>query len=170
MPAPLFPPTHSLTRSAPGGNSVGAASRPGPAPQPPPDAVLASMLRSLNQQASPVTAAFFSAANLDAVQNLLRGHVRRKTNFLIDRQNDNDVLTVMRATYIDYARRVGDVGAEVSRLNDLSVSQMLPGVLSGMASHLIYLRDLDKPLEPLPYGQFTSVKGTDVVGMRVPGA
>jgi len=110
---------------------------------------------------TPLFDTFFSTVNMDVVQNRLRATIQQKSGYAIDRQSDTDLLVIMRRVYGDNANvGASDVAAEVSRLNDLVLFNVVPMVASGVASYLAYLRDASSLPPPLPYGQQTSVKGT----------
>lgn len=125
---------------------------------------LAPILRSLNQPASPLLRAFFSLPNVDVIQNRLRGVIREKTRYVIDRQSDTDLAVIMRKVYAENASNGADtaeaVRREVGRLNDIVLGVVVPMVASGVAGYLNYLRDASRLPEPIPRGQQTSIKGT----------
>ena len=115
--------------------------------------------RSTHLQATPLSAAFFAQANIDALQARLRGIIHEKTGYTIDRQSDEQLLIVMRYVYVQSARHVGGA-REVRRLNELVLVEIVPQVGSGLAQYLAYLRDASQMYTPLPRGQATSLKGT----------
>ena len=109
---------------------------------------------------SPLTKAYFSRSNLDLVQRTLADEVARLTGFRIDRQDDTQMLIVMRALYLDHAKNAPrDVQAEVRRLNAGVVSSLIDQVISGITARLSYLRDASRMRTPIPRGSATSIKG-----------
>ena len=109
---------------------------------------------------SPLTKAYFSRDNLDVVQRTLAGEVARLTGFRIDRQDDTQMLIVMRGIFLDHAKNAPrDVAAEVRRLNAGVVSTLIDQVVSGITARLSYLRDASRMRTPIPRGSATSIKG-----------
>lgn len=125
-----------------------------------------TMAKTLFMDHTPLIDAYFSPQNLDAVQELLRGAVARRTGFQIGRQSDDQLLIVMRAVYADHAvHSPADVSKEVQRLDRIVLSAVLDKVIANMTSYLAYLRDASRPREPLPLGVATSTKGTKTFEM-----
>jgi hypothetical protein len=128
---------------------------------------LAAVQRCLNQPRSPLLVAFFSTENVDILQNRLRATIQHQTarpgrgGILIDRQSDTDLVVIMRRVYEDHANNSPDnVAAEVTRLNNIVLSIVVPMVATNVAAHLAYLRDASRLPEPIPRGLHTSVKGS----------
>lgn len=128
---------------------------------------LTSISRSLNQPLSPLMAAFFSIANVDVIQNMLKAEIIQRTRYAIDRQSDTDLQVIMRKVYAEHASNSGAtedaIRAEVRRLNRIVLGVVVPMVASGVAGYLNYLRDASRVPEPLPRGQQTSIKGTKML-------
>jgi hypothetical protein len=125
------------------------------------ETTIRAMTRSIHLQETPVSAAFFSVQNIDAIQGLLRDVIRRRTGYAIDRQSDDALLAVMRHVYVrDSANVARDVRGEVRRLNAIVVQEAAPIVASGMAQYLAYVRDSSRIAQPLPRAQQTSIKGS----------
>ena len=109
---------------------------------------------------TPLTKSYFSRANLDLVQRTLADEVARLTGFRIDRQDDTQMLIVMRGIFLDHAKNVPrDVSAEVRRLNAGVVSALIDPVISGITARLSYMRDASRMRTPIPRGSATSIKG-----------
>lgn len=117
--------------------------------------------RSLYQPRTPLLEAFFRIENMDVIQNRLRATIQKQTGYMIDRQSDEHLTTIMRKVYLDHASNtMTEVDKEVRRLNDIVLSITVPMVASGVAGYLAYLRDASRLPEPMPRGVQTSVKGT----------
>ena len=119
-----------------------------------------AMLRSIGQQPSALSAAFFSPGNVDEIQRRLADIVLRRTRHRIDRQSDEQLLVIMRHVFVTYAKFSKDVPSEVRRLNDVVLAEVVPQVGAGLAQYLAYVRDASSLPDPLPRGQYTSTKGT----------
>lgn len=125
------------------------------------ESLVKAMTRSLHLQETALSAAFFSPANVDAIQVLVRDLIKRRTSYTIDRQSDDSMLAIMRHVYVrDSKNVVSDVRGEVRRLNALVLQEAAPVVAAGMAQYLAYIRDASGIPTPLPRAQQTSIKGS----------
>ena len=119
-----------------------------------------TMAKTVGILESPLTRAYFSRSNLDVVQRSLSDTVAKLTGYRIDRQDDTQLLIVMRAMFLDHAvNNPRNLQSEVARLNGGVVSTLLDQVISGMTAHLAYLRDASRMRTPIPRGAATSIKG-----------
>ena len=91
----------------------------------------------------------------------LRDSIRDQLGYVIDwrSQSDQDLVVVMRYVYVQHGANVGGA-AEVRRLNNLVLKEIVPLVASGVLQHLAYLRDASQLPTPLDRGIASSVKGT----------
>lgn len=99
---------------------------------------------------------FFSAENMQIIQNGLRAGVFKHSEGKINVPNQNvDALKIiMRGIYMDYAEHYPkDIKGQVERLNNLVLEYTIPRVYSEAVGYFNYLRDqstlpmpLDKPL------------------------
>ena len=58
------------------------------------------ILNTMHQAPSPLSNAFFSPQNMNKIQNSIRSSIKSETGLNIDRQNDDDLSTIMRYIYI----------------------------------------------------------------------
>jgi hypothetical protein len=116
---------------------------------------------STRQAPTPLHDAFFGRANLDRIKMALRDSIRDQLGYVIDwrSQSDQDLLVIMRYVYVQHGANVGGA-AEIRRLNDLVLREIVPQVASGVLQHLSYLRDASQLPVPLDRGIASSVKGT----------
>ena len=57
----------------------------------------------------------------------------------------------MRWVYVNYARNLPfKIKEQIIQLNNSVVCELVPNLISAANQHLDYLRDIEKPLEPLP--------------------
>ena len=125
------------------------------------ESLVRAMVRSMHMQENPLSQAFFSVDNLNAIQKDIQSLIRRRTGYVIDRQSDDSMLAIMRYVYVrDGSNVPPSVKDEVRRLNGLVVHEAAPIVASGLAQYLAYVRDASQMPNPLPRAQQTSVKGT----------
>lgn len=126
---------------------------------PTPEDRFVGMQRSTHLQATDVSHQFFSSNNVEALQRRLQSEIKRRTGYGIDRQSEEQMLIVMRYVFMQSARHTGG-GAEVRRLNELVMREIVPQVGAGLAQYLAYLHDASTLPTPIARGQATSIKGT----------
>ena len=108
--------------------------------------VVAAVVRSLRQPSTPLNVAFFSKANVDALQEALRARIAETMGLTLDRQSDWEMLLIMRQVYMDGASNWPDsVEEEVSRL-DGQVLQVASRAVSGnVMRYMSYRSHVDMP-------------------------
>ena len=126
-----------------------------------------SLQRSMSTKANDLSRTFFSRKNIDHLQSRLRYEIHKRMAIHIDRQSEEDLVIVMRHVYMMYSRNIGG-RAELERLNELVLREVVPMVGSNVAMHLTYLRDASTLPTPLPRGQATGVKGTKTMELFRP--
>jgi hypothetical protein len=125
-----------------------------------------------------LTFLFFSKKNIDNIQNVIKEKVFQKTNKVVDNQNINELLIVMRSIYLEYSahppmitnKLTDDVKVqvlkmytkEVERLNGLVIDYVFPKVLSGLQQYIAYLRDASSQ----PYQKNQPDSSDNVKGQR----
>jgi len=107
---------------------------------------------------------FFSNQNIAVVQKALREEVKRVHGWTISRQDDTELVLIMRgvfnmnnASVLDH-----DLIDQVHRLNDLVVEYTLPRLVTNIKHYIGYLRDssrpyrlVDRPINTSRRGEFT---------------
>jgi len=104
---------------------------------------------------------FFSDANVDLINKQLIMQVFKKTNgeFKISTQKYEDLIIVMRYTFIEYARHLPyDITNQIRELNTIVIGQILPNIITQITQQKEYLRVISEPREilPLPISESTS--------------
>ena len=121
------------------------------------------MLRG-NWEKSPVSAAFFSADNVELLQNSIRKEVYDRSkpkNYVIDKQSVEELKIIMRAIYLQYARNLpNNIAAQVDDLNRKVLDWSVPHILSAVDHYFFYLNDISHLPVPLPHMQHLSSAGT----------
>ena len=125
---------------------------------------------------TPLTFLFFSEKNVNNIQNLLRYIVNKEYNMVIDNQSVNELMIVMRSIFLEYSNHPKLINeemspeeisqllpkytAEVARLNEIVVNELVPKIVSRIQAYIDYLRDagtqpkqIDKPLNVNVKGQ-----------------
>jgi len=103
-----------------------------------------------NQETSLFTELYFSKANIDELQRILRYAVYLATDkkHVIDTQNEEELLIVMRAIYLEYGRvelNPCKIKCAIENLNNLVVNRVLPNLISHIEQYQGYLRDIAQP-------------------------
>lgn len=96
---------------------------------------------------------FFSNENIDLINKKLILDVFKKTNgeFKISPQKTEDLIIVMRYTFIEYARHLPyDISDQIRELNCIVVGQILPNIITQISQRTEYLRVISAPREILP--------------------
>lgn len=104
------------------------------------------MLRG-NWENSPLSDAFFSKNNMDAIQASIRKEVFNKSHpkgYVIDEQSVDELKIIMRAIYYQYARNLpNDIAGQVKELNDRILAWSVPHILSAVDHYVYYIKDID---------------------------
>jgi len=97
---------------------------------------------------------FFSSENIDLINKQLILAVFKKTNgeFKISTQKNEDLIIVMRYTFIEYAKHLPyDITNQIRELNCIVVGQILPNIITQITQRKEYLRVISSPREILPH-------------------
>jgi len=95
---------------------------------------------------------FFSHENIELINKQLILSVFKKTNgeFKISPQKREDLIIVMRYTFLEYAKHLPyDIAKQISDLNCLVVGQILPNVITQITQRKEFLRVINTPRELL---------------------
>ena len=121
------------------------------------------MLRG-NWEKSPVSQGFFSADNVEIIQNQIRKAVFDKSQpkgYVIDKQSADELKIIMRAIYLQYARNLPkDIAAQVEDLNTKVIDWSVPHILSAVDHYHFYINDISHLPIPLAQPQHLSRAGT----------
>lgn len=96
---------------------------------------------------------FYSDKNIELInkQVVLTIFKKTKGKIRIPFQLKDDLRVVMRWVYINYARNLPfKIKDQIINLNTEVVNQITPNLISAANQYLDYIRDIEKPLEPLP--------------------
>lgn len=123
----------------------------------------ADMLRG-NWEATPVSDAFFSPANVERIQQLIRKGVYDKSQpkgYIIDDQSSDELKIIMRAIYYQYGKNMPkDTLVQVDDLNHKVINWCVPHVLSAVEHYFYYIKDISHLPVPLQQPQSLSSAGT----------
>lgn len=114
-----------------------------------------------NLMKTPLNQAFFSAANFQIIQNLIRKMVYDKSGEIIDPVGSDDLFIVMRAMYLQYGRNLPtQIKEQISELNDRVAAWCVPKIVAEVSMYKTYLNDIDRLPVPLTHPVNQSSAGT----------
>ena len=116
---------------------------------------------------TPLTFLYFSGKNVENVQKLLRLRVFKETEYVIDDQSQNELLTIMRSVFLEHSSHpplihqdmkkdqldilLTKYTNEVDRLNRLVVELVVPKLIGQLKQYFGYLKDSSS--QPIPLSQ-----------------
>ncbi len=101
---------------------------------------------------------FFSAKNIDIVQNGIRANVYRlsKNKHIIGKQNQDDLNTIMRSIFLSNSKNLPqDITGQIEKLNDIVISEVSPKLLGEVIGYMNYRRDISQIPAPLDHAKST---------------
>ena len=113
--------------------------------------------------ATPLGSAFFSDFNKENIHSQILDSIKAKTGYMLSRQNDGDVQSLMRVVYTDMAADpYTDVRRQVAAMNAEVVKRAVSTISTGMLQQLVYLRDISENPVPLENPSSTSTYGNKI--------
>lgn len=109
---------------------------------------------------------FFSQENVDLLQDKIRYAVWMASNkkFIIDKQSEVDLQLIMKSIYLQYAKNIPhNIKEQVADLNDLTLQDCVPKILSGVEQHMYYLFDASTQPVPLSLPENMSSAGRKIL-------
>ena len=120
-----------------------------------------------NYQDSILSRAFFSAKNVQAIQNGIRAKIYEKTNRLIAEQNEDIVKIIMRSVFLQFSANLLDHTTEqIRELNRKVIDIASRRVLEELLGYLNYQRDVSTMHVPIEHPTAFSTKGDKVVDYK----
>ena len=117
-------------------------------------------LDSLKQCETPLNTLFFSEFNQNLLQRGIRQAFKNKTGISIDRQNPDDLYSLMRVVFInnsgDHYSRVNE---QVKYMNLRVIETALGQIQTGVAQYMAYANDIDTISTPIDLPVNTSTTG-----------
>lgn len=110
-----------------------------------------------------LSTAFFSAGNIQIIQNGIRAGVYKMSNgrFNVPPQNEDTLKTIMRSIYLQYAAHRTDVpiADQVRAINSLVLDYSIPVVYNETVAYIKYRNDVSTLVVPISRPAYVSVKG-----------
>ena len=121
-----------------------------------------TMMKSVYEP-TPAGEIFFSQENINRIQKMIKYEVFVRTNgkykMEID-QSETDLLIVMRDIMISCATNTPyKIVHQVKELNHKVIEKILPNMISMIKQDDEYIKQLDKPIDPIPLPVCMSSKG-----------
>ena len=96
--------------------------------------------------------AFFSAKNIQILQNAIRAGVYEKSNnkYIVAPPNIDTLKIIMRSTYLQYAKHYPNkITQQIERLNDIVLSYAINSTYNEAVGYLKYMEDQSTLIVPL---------------------
>lgn len=127
------------------------------------------MLKSLQQTETPLNSLYFSDFNLNLLQKAIREKFKKLSGGIsIDYQDPSDLLTIMRAVFVDNSSDpYGDVCGQVRQMNEVVIKTALNQINTGVSQYMGYIKDIETPIQPLDQPINTSTYGNKIDSMNI---
>lgn len=115
--------------------------------------LIKNMFRQPECDIDRLTDVFFSYENIEMINKQLVLTVYKKSGkrFKIPFQKKEDLMVVMRFIYDKDARHLPfKIKEQIKQLNCSVIKEILPNIFTQIEQNITYLKNLDKPLNPLP--------------------
>jgi len=108
-----------------------------------------------------VNSVYFSKENIAALQQGIRYSVFRESQKVISKQNETELMVIMRSIYLQYAKNLPDnILSQIRELNGRVLDYVVPKITVELNQYDTYIRDASGLPVPMDRGQNTSVTGT----------
>lgn len=119
-----------------------------------------ALAKSLRQMDTPLNRLFFSPFNISLLQKAIRQDFKDKTGIAIDHQNENDLIAIMRAEFINSS---GDpnkgVNEQVQMMNGRIIQTARSQIGSGVSQFINFMKDTDTTITPMDRPKSTTTYG-----------
>lgn len=127
------------------------------------DLVNLNMIHTLQQCRTPLNTLFFSEYNINILQRAIRQEFKNKTDLAIDFQNKNDLLTIMRASFVNNSSNpYADTYSQIKQINSVVIKKAIDQITSGVSQYMGYLKDIDTPVNPMDNPISTNMYGNKI--------
>jgi hypothetical protein len=114
------------------------------------------------QETSDLSSAYFSKANVDRTQNLIRYtvYVKSKGKYVVDNQSEIDLKIVMRSIYLQHSPNLKtNIAQQIEFLNDIVVKWCYPKIINEVSQYIGYVKSVEKLPVPLEHPKNLSSAG-----------
>lgn len=128
--------------------------------------IVYDMLRGI-QEPGVFSMLFFSCENIAEIQKLIKYNVYKQGKFKIDKQSEQEILIIMRAVYLQFAKipsKQEEYTQEIARLNQIVTERAIRTILSEITQQKKYLFDISNRayLESYGVNDTQGVRGKDI--------
>ena len=103
---------------------------------------------------NPVSCQFFSADNLQILQNAIINQVYCQSDgsYKIDQQDENQLIIIMRSIYLlNSTNNINNIVEQVTILNKNVIDYCVPNIINNILQYIDYMRDRESvPFLPNP--------------------
>ena len=108
-----------------------------------------SAIETLRQEPTALAENFFCSKNMNYIQKQAHTAIKNETGMAIDRQNDDDLMTIMRQIYItNVYNPYKNIQEQITFLNSRVINFVVHQIRVGLAERIAYLRDISRPIQP----------------------
>ena len=112
-------------------------------------------------QLGKLSSAYFSAKNIQIIQNALRAEVFESTKEVISEQSERELLIVMRSIYYQFStNNDNNVREQIEYLNGIVIKQIVPSIVTAIEFHQYYLDHHLAVPEPMEQPVNNNIRGT----------
>lgn len=119
---------------------------------------------SRNKENTPLSNLFFSAMNIQALQEGLRIMVLEASNgkYNIGKQSNTELKIIMRAMFIEYAMNYVDICIieQVKQINKIILDWCVPRIISNIKQKEKFIEDISILPRPIDRPEMSTMKGT----------
>ena len=120
-----------------------------------------------NFQDTLLSKAFFSAQNIQIIQNGIRAKIYKKTNRVIAVQNEDIVKIIMRSVFLQFSANLDKFATQqIRELNKKVIDICSQRILEELMGYLNYQRDASTMHTPIEHPIAFSTKGDKVVDYK----
>lgn len=122
----------------------------------------------INEQATPLSDAFFHPENVELIQRAVIGKTCKRTGFLIPKQDESKILIVMRSMYLQYSPDLrGDLRQQLRDLDAMTIDEILADIIPTLELQNHYVNMISNPTAVLERPAWSSKAGTNGVRPRL---
>jgi hypothetical protein len=115
-------------------------------------------------ESTPLNSVFFSEGNIENLQNSIISAVYQMSGnkrYIIDKQNEADLKTIMRSYYLQYAQNdPSRVAEELELLNNRVIGWSANNILVEIEAYKYYRKDIEDFPAPIERPVMTNIYGT----------
>tara|TARA_B100000902_G_scaffold400058_1_gene475333 strand:- start:5435 stop:5827 length:393 start_codon:yes stop_codon:yes gene_type:complete len=115
------------------------------------------------QYNTPLSRAFFSRQNIDALQTNIRYNVWLSSGkkHVISKQNDSELVVIMRSVFLQNSKnRDANILSQVKDLNKIVLDYTVKQVLTQVKQYINYKKDISNPIQIMDHSVNTSIRGS----------